>query len=61
MDPSRSKLTYSLILIVGVLTVGPVVMLILGSFSEGLTAFGQFTLDKRHPWFLKHHRAHKTS
>ncbi len=46
MDLSRSKLTFSLILIVGVLTVGPVVMLILGSFSEGLTAFGRFTLDK---------------
>ncbi|MBI3045195.1 MAG: iron ABC transporter permease [Betaproteobacteria bacterium] len=39
-------MTFSLILIVGVLTVGPVVMLVLGSFSEGLTAFGQFTLDK---------------
>ena len=46
MDQTRSRLTYSLILIVGVLTVGPVVMLILGSFSEGLTAFGKFTLDK---------------
>ena len=46
MDLSRSKLTFSLILLVGVLTVGPVVMLILGSFSEGLTAFGRFTLDK---------------
>ena len=46
MDRSRSKLTFSLILIVGVLTVGPVVMLVLGSFSEGLTAFGRFTLDK---------------
>jgi len=46
VDHSRSKLTFSLILIVGVLTVGPVVMLILGSFSEGLTAFGRFTLDK---------------
>jgi len=46
VDRSRSKLTFSLILIVGVLTVGPVIMLILGSFSEGLTAFGRFTLDK---------------
>lgn len=46
MDQSRSKLTLSLILIVGVLTVGPVVMLLLGSFSEGLTAFGTFTLRK---------------
>ena len=46
MDPARAKLAYSLILAVGVLTVGPVVMLVLGSFSEGLTAFGRFTLDK---------------
>jgi iron(III) transport system permease protein len=46
MDSSRSKLTLSLILIVGVLTVCPVVMLILGSFSEGLTAFGSFTVQK---------------
>jgi len=46
MDRSRSKLTFSLILIVGVLTVGPVLMLLLGSFSEGLTAFGSFTLEK---------------
>jgi len=46
MDHSRSKLTLSLILIVGVLTVGPVLMLLLGSFSEGLTAFGRFTLKK---------------
>ncbi len=46
MDQTRSKLTFSLILIVGFLTVCPVIMLILGSFSEGLTAFGTFTLDK---------------
>lgn len=46
MDHSRSKLTLALILIVGVLTVGPVLMLLLGSFSEGLTAFGSFTLKK---------------
>ena len=46
MNDSRSKLTLSLILIVGVLTVGPVLMLLLGSFSEGLTAFGSFTLKK---------------
>jgi iron(III) transport system permease protein len=32
--------------IVGFLTVCPVVMLAFGSFSEGLTAFGRFTLDK---------------
>ena len=46
MNDSRSKLTLSLIVIVGVLTVGPVLMLLLGSFSEGLTAFGSFTLKK---------------
>ncbi|OGA47913.1 MAG: ABC transporter permease [Betaproteobacteria bacterium RIFCSPLOWO2_12_FULL_62_58] len=46
MDQSRSKLTYSLVIIVGFLTVCPVVMLALGSVSEGLTAFGDFTPDK---------------
>jgi iron(III) transport system permease protein len=43
---SKSKLTLALILIVGVLTVGPIFMLLLGSFSKGLTAFGSFTLEK---------------
>jgi iron(III) transport system permease protein len=46
MNPARARLTYSLVLIVGFLTVCPVVMLLLGSFSRGLTAFGEFTLDK---------------
>jgi len=46
MHASRTKLTYSLLLIVGFLTLSPVVMLALGSFSEGLTAFGTFTVDK---------------
>lgn len=46
MNQTRSKLTLSLVAIVGVLTVGPVVMLLFGSFSKGLTAFGSFTLDK---------------
>jgi iron(III) transport system permease protein len=46
MGQTRSKLTFSLIIIVGVLTVGPIVMLLLGSFSKGLTAFGSFTLEK---------------
>jgi iron(III) transport system permease protein len=46
MVQARSKLTYSLIAIVGALTLCPVVMLVLGSFSKGLTAFGSFTLDK---------------
>ncbi len=42
----RGALTPGLILIVGFLTVCPVVMLILGSFSEGLGTFGRFTLAK---------------
>ena len=42
----HTRLTWSLIAIVGALTVCPVLMLVLGSFSEGLTAFGQFTTDK---------------
>jgi iron(III) transport system permease protein len=46
MLPARTRLTYFLVLVVGFLTVCPVVMLLLGSFSEGLTAFGRFTLDK---------------
>lgn len=46
MVQTRSKLTCSLILIVGSLTLCPVIMLVLGSFSKGLTAFGSFTLDK---------------
>jgi len=46
MDKARARLTYSLVAIVGFLTVCPVVMLVLGSVSEGLTAFGEFTLDK---------------
>ncbi|MDD4363848.1 MAG: iron ABC transporter permease, partial [Atribacterota bacterium] len=41
-----SRLTIALIIIVGFLTVCPVVMLIFGSFSEGLSAFGTFTLEK---------------
>ena len=46
MQKTRTALTPSLIAIVGFLTVCPVVMLILGSFSEGLSAFGSFTLSK---------------
>jgi iron(III) transport system permease protein len=46
MSHGRPKLTYLLIAIVGALTVCPVLMLVLGSFSEGLTAFGHFTVDK---------------
>lgn len=46
MQQKNTKLTYLLIAIVGFLTVCPVLMLLLGSFSEGLTAFGSFTLSK---------------
>lgn len=46
MAQKHSKLTYSLVAIVGLLTIGPVLMLLLGSFSKGLTAFGSFTLEK---------------
>ena len=42
----RTALTPILIGIVGFLTVCPVVMLVFGSFSEGLGAFGSFTLQK---------------
>lgn len=45
MDKS-TRLTLILIIIVGFLTVCPVIMLILGSFSRGLSAFGAFTLEK---------------
>lgn len=46
MNQSRTPLTWSLIVIVGFLTLCPVLMLVLGSFSEGLTAFGDFTTAK---------------
>ena len=46
MGQTRWKLTFALILLVGVLTLGPVIMLLMGSFARGLTAFGTFTLDK---------------
>lgn len=35
-----------LIVLVGALTLGPAVMLLVGSFSRGLGAMGEFTLDK---------------
>lgn len=35
-----------LALLVGVLTGAPVIMLLVGSFTEGLGAFGKFTIDK---------------
>ena len=46
MTGKHTKLTFLLIVIVGFLTVCPVIMLIFGSLSEGLTATGKFTLAK---------------
>ncbi len=46
MTGKHSKLTFFLIIIVGFLTVCPVVMLVFGSLSKGLTASGEFTLGK---------------
>ena len=46
MESARARLTWSLVAIVAFLTVCPVVMLALGSVSEGLTAFGEFTWQK---------------
>ncbi|OPY07746.1 MAG: putative 2-aminoethylphosphonate transport system permease protein PhnV [Syntrophaceae bacterium PtaB.Bin038] len=46
MQKTSAALTPGLIAIVGFLTLCPVVMLILGSFSGELGAFGAFTLDK---------------
>ncbi len=46
MTGKHTKLTFFLIAIVGFLTVCPVVMLVFGSLSEGLTASGDFTLAK---------------
>ena len=46
MFNTRTALTPSLIVIVGFLTVCPVVMLLFGSFSEGFGAFGSFTFEK---------------
>jgi iron(III) transport system permease protein len=42
----RSTLTPALIVIVGFLTLSPVLMLVLGSFTEGLGTIGSFTLSK---------------
>lgn len=46
MGKPRRTLTWPLIAIVGFLTLCPVAMLLLGSFSRGLTAFGAFTVQK---------------
>jgi len=42
----RPTLTPTLIVIVGLLTISPVLMLVVGSFSEGFGTFGNFTVDK---------------
>ncbi|MFZ0724722.1 MAG: hypothetical protein WAM61_02945, partial [Desulfobacterales bacterium] len=42
----KPALTPTLIVIVGFLTVCPVVMLVVGSFSQGLGTFEGFTLEK---------------
>lgn len=46
MQKTNRALTHVLIVIVGFLTICPVIMLFLGSFTEGLGAFGNFTLGK---------------
>ena len=46
MEKARAQLTWILLAIVGFLTVAPVVMLALGSVSQGLTAFGELTAEK---------------
>jgi len=46
MQKTSTALTPALIAIVGFLTLCPVVMLVLGSFSGELGAFGAFTLEK---------------
>jgi iron(III) transport system permease protein len=46
MLKTKTGLAPSLIVIVGFLTVCPVFMLVFGSFSKGLGAFGSFTLEK---------------
>ena len=47
MFNTRKALTPSLIVIVGFLTVCPVVMLLFGSLSEGFGAFGSFTFENQ--------------
>ncbi len=46
MAQKHAKMTYTLIVVVGFLTVCPMVMLVFGSFSTGLTTSGDFTLGK---------------
>jgi len=44
--PRFSPLTALFVIILGCLTVGPVLMLVLGSLSRGIGAFGAFTVEK---------------
>ena len=46
MVKKQSKLTFLLIVILALLTLSPVVMLVIGSFSKGLNTFGDFTVSK---------------
>src|SRR5690625_3724140 len=47
MDSRKANfLTWLLVAVVGLLTLAPAIMLIVGSFSEGLGAFGAFTFEK---------------
>jgi iron(III) transport system permease protein len=46
MGATRPRLAWTLIAIVGFLTLCPVAMLLLGSFSEGLNGLGRLTLAK---------------
>ncbi|MCL2381536.1 MAG: iron ABC transporter permease [Treponema sp.] len=46
MAERHKRLTWILIAVVGFLTIAPVLMLVIGSFSEGLTVTGRFTLAK---------------
>jgi iron(III) transport system permease protein len=46
MHAGRPRLAWTLIAIVGALTLCPVAMLLLGSFSEGLNGLGRFTTAK---------------
>ena len=46
MTRRNRNLTYSLIVVVSLLTVAPVLMLVIGSFSNNLNSFGNFTIKK---------------
>src|SRR5574344_773232 len=46
MIKSQTRLTWVLIAILALLSLSPVIMLLIGSFSKGLVQIGDFTLDK---------------